>query len=381
MAADLELAATLAAAPLDTKNGAPGRRRTLRATGLVWPLAALAMLLLVNLFLTPGFFHVETHVGPSGGEWFGTPVDILRRASPTALVALGMTLVIATGGVDLSVGAVMAIAGAVAADLIARPDGGPLSWLNLHGSSALVVVAAVSAGLLCGAWNGVLVSVIGIQPIVATLILMVAGRGVAQLLTAGQIVTFQSPAIEFLATGTFLHLPFVVTEATGVFFLTLFLTRGTALGLFLESVGNNAAASRYAGVNARAVKLMAYVFAGACAAYAGLIVAADTQGADANNAGLNWELDAILAVCLGGTALTGGRFSLVGAIIGALIIQTLKSTILQHADKLKPEWELVVKALVIVAVCLLQSEAFRQKLARPVQAFSDRRGVRPAEVA
>src|SRR5215475_13223581 len=154
---------------------------------LIWPVAALALLLLFNLLFTPGFFHVENR----DGHLYGTLIDILNHGSKVILLSLGMALVIATSGVDLSVGAVMAIAGAVAAQLI-HVSGFPL---------VAVVACALAVAVLCGCWNGLLVSIFKIQPIVATLILMVAGRGVAQLITDGQIITFDHPGLNFLGNG------------------------------------------------------------------------------------------------------------------------------------------------------------------------------------
>src|SRR6266498_4151012 len=281
---------------------------------LVWPLVALAGLLLFNLFFTEGFSRITIR----DGHIYGSLVDILKLSSPVMLVSLGMTLVIATAGVDLSVGAVVAIAGSVAAKLIAQQQVG------------LPVALAMTLGLclMLGAWNGVLVAWIGVQPIVATLILMVAGRGIAQLLTDGQIIAVERAGFTFIAGGYFLSLPFPVTLVLVALLLTAALTRTTAMGLFVEAVGNNETASYFAGVNARAVKLFVYTFCGLCAGVAGLIEASTIKAADANNAGLYLELDAILAVVVGGTALTGGRFNLLGSLVGALIIQTLTTTIL-----------------------------------------------------
>ena len=311
---------------------------------IVWPILALGLLLLFNLLFTPGFFKIRM----MDGHLYGSLIDIVDNAAPVMLVAFGMTLVIATGGVDLSVGAVMAIAGAVAAILLR--DAG----LGLP----LTLAAALGVSLIAGLWNGLLVAVFDIQPIVATLILMVAGRGIAQLLTGGQIPELQHyPSLVFLGSGFFLALPFSLTLVFLVAIATAGLSRATALGLFIEATGDNPRAARYAGVNVKAVKLLAYAWTGVCAGLAGLVAAADIKAADANQIGLNIELDAILAVVIGGTALTGGRFSLVGSVIGALIIQTLKTTIL--ARNVPDEYNLVVKAVVVLIVCLLQSETFR----------------------
>jgi len=275
------------------------------------------------------------------GRLFGSLVDVFNRGAPVALLSLGMVLVVATGGIDLSVGAVMAIAGAVAASLA---DSQPLP---------LVLAAALATGLVCGLWNGLLVAVLRIQPIVATLILMVAGRGIAQLITEGRIITFASADLAFLGGGAVLGVPMPVVLVLGMLLVTLALVRGTALGLMIEATGGNARASALAGIDTRAVTLAVYAWSGLCAALAGVVAAADILGADANNAGLWLELDAILAVVVAGSSLLGGRFSLWLAVLGAFLIQAMNTGILLSG--LPPELNLVVKAAVVLAVLLLQS--------------------------
>ena len=323
----------------------PPQRRTRWWTSLVWPVAGLVMLLAFNLAFSPGFFHLEVREG----HLYGTLIDILNHGAQVMLLSLGMALVIATGGVDLSVGAVMAITGAVAAQLI-NHVGVPFP---------LVIAAALAVAVVAGCWNGLLVGGFGIQPIIATLILMVAGRGVAQLITDGQIITFTDPRLVYVGNGHLLGLPFPVLLAMGMLALTAALTRKTAIGLFLESVGDNPTASHYAGVNARRVKFLAYTFSGLCAGLAGLVSASNIKCADANHAGLFLELDAILAVVVGGTSLTGGRFNLAGAVIGALFIQTLTTTM--YARNVSADIAPVPKALAIIAVCLLQAPALRRR--------------------
>jgi galactofuranose transport system permease protein len=312
---------------------------------LVWPVAGLALLLLFNFLFTEGFFRVEVR----DGRLYGVLIDILNHGSKVMLLALGMSLVISTGGVDLSVGAVMAIAGAVAAQLINQPDV----------AFSMVILATLGISTLAGCWNGLLVGGFRIQPIVATLILMVAGRGIAQLITGGQIITFTDPRLTFIGNGHLFGLPFPVTIVLVMLGLTALLTRKTALGLFIESVGDNERASFCSGLNARTIKFMVYVFSGFCAGLAGLVAASNIRCADSNHAGLFLELDAILAVVVGGTALTGGRFYLVGAVVGALLIQTLTTTM--YMRDVSADVAPVPKALVIIAVCLLQSQAFRAK--------------------
>ncbi|KLF38004.1 sugar ABC transporter permease [Klebsiella aerogenes] len=321
------------------QSGQPKRRFS-------WPkgmpqIIALLLVLAVDSLAAPHFFQVLLQ----DGRLFGSPIDILNRAAPVALLAIGMTLVIATGGIDLSVGAVMAIAGATAASMTVAGHSLPV-----------VLLAALGAGALAGLWNGILVAVLKIQPFVATLILMVAGRGVAQLITSGQIVTFDSPALSWLGSGSLLLLPTPVIIAVATLLLFWLFTRKTALGMFIEAVGINIRAAKNAGVNTRIVVMLAYVLSGICAAIAGIIVAADIRGADANNAGLWLELDAILAVVIGGGSLMGGRFNLLLSVVGALIIQGMNTGILLSG--FPPELNQVVKAVVVLCVLIVQSPRF-----------------------
>ena len=314
----------------------------------LWPCAGLLVLLIINAIISPEFFHIEF----KDGRFYGSLIDVLNRAAPVALLAIGMSLVIATAGVDLSVGSIMAIAGAVSAYYITKGVD------NL----ALIIGAGLIAGLIAGIVNGFLVGYMSIQPIVATLILMVAGRGIAQLINEGQIVTFDHAGFAFLGTGSFLGLPFPVVLVIITFALVQLLTRRTALGLYIEAVGANPSASHYMGLNAKAIKMSVYCVAALCAALAGMIAAADIRGSDANNAGLWLELDAILAVVIGGASLMGGRFSIMLAIIGALIIQTLTVTIILSG--IPPKFNLLIKASAIILVLLLQSPLFQKQLAQ-----------------
>jgi simple sugar transport system permease protein len=327
--------------------------RRLLAMPLFWPLAALTLLLLGNWLINPGFLAMQVR----DGHFYGNPVDIANRAAPLALVSMGMTLVIAVRGLDISVGAVMALAATVAAWVVTRLSG-------LGEDSLLPLLAAIGAALgvaaLCGFWNGLLVIGTGMQPIVATLILMVAGRGLAQLISDGQILTVYYAPFAFLGTGFLLGLPFAMFVAALVFVGMQLLLARTALGLFVRAIGENPVAARVAGVRSRAITLAMYVICAFCAGMAGLLVSSNVSSADANNVGQLFELDAILAVSLGGSLLAGGRFSLAGSVIGALIIQTLTTTI--YSLGVPPQVNLVVKALVVLAVLLLQSPQFRSQL-------------------
>ena len=313
------------------------------------------LLLAVNAAFNAGFWQLQWR----DGHLYGSVIDIVNRAAPLAVVAIGMTLVIATRGIDVSVGAVVAIAAATAALLI----GGELvvkDGVQTYVSRfpiGVAIIAALAIAALCGLWNGMLVARVGMQPIIATLILMVAGRGVAQLLTGGQIITIYYAPYFFLGNGFLLGLPFAVFIAGAVWLVAHLAITRTALGLFIEAIGINPAAARLAGVPERLITVCVYVFCGLAAGIAGLVISSNVKSADGNNAGMLMELDAILAVTLGGTLLTGGRFSLAGSVLGAVIIQTLTSTI--YSIGVPPEINMVVKAAVVFVVMLLQSAEFR----------------------
>lgn len=331
-----------------------------RATSskIFWPLVALALILLFNLIFTKGFFSIDIR----DGHLFGSTIDILNRSTHIMIIAIGLTLVIATKGIDISVGSVVAISGAMAALLIGGKlvlKGDVQEYVTLV-PMPIAIVAALGVAALAGAWNGLLVTRFRIQPIVATLILMVAGRGVAQLITSGQIITIYYKPYFFLGNGFWLGLPFTLYIVTVVLLVTLLATRGTALGLYIESIGVNPTASRYSGIKPGVIIFSVYVFCAFCAGISGLLVSSNVKSADGNNAGDLFELDAILAVVIGGTSLNGGRFFLGGSVVGALIIQSLTTTI--YAQGVAPEVTLVVKALVVIAVSLLQSAGFRHVL-------------------
>ena len=316
---------------------------------LFWPIAALVTLIIINTIARPQFIKITVR----DGQLYGALIDILRNSAPLMLVALGMTIVIATRGIDLSVGAVMAVSGAVALTII-DGSGDP----NNLGTVLVAIVTAILVGLVLGAWNGMLISVLKIQPIIATLVLMLAGRGVALLITGGFITTVNSEPFEFIASGYVLGLPFAFLIALAAILLVSVFERRTALGMLTEAVGINPEASRLAGVRSRGIIFSAYVLSGLMAATAGIIYSSNIKAADANAAGLFIELYAILAVVLGGTSLQGGKFSIAGTVVGVLIIQTLNSTIL-FLGVPSPQSP-VFFALVVVLVVMVQSPRVRQ---------------------
>jgi simple sugar transport system permease protein len=323
-------------------------RRVLKSR-LLWPIGALVALVVVNAISRPTFLSITVR----DGELYGSFIDILRNSAPLMLVALGMTLVIATRGIDLSVGAQMAISGAVALTII-KDSPTP----NSLGTIAVAVLAGVALTLLFGLWNGFLVAVLGIQPIIATLVLMLAGRGIALLITGGFITTINSAPYAFMAQGYVIGLPFAFFVSLGAIVIVSLVVRRTALGVLTESVGINPTASRLAGVRARSITWSLYGLSGLLAGFAGILYSSNIMAADANNAGINIELDAILAVVLGGTSLAGGKFTLAGTVVGVFIIQTLTSTITFLG--VPPAVTPVFKAVVVIIVCLSQSRRVRQ---------------------
>ncbi|MBT2521058.1 ABC transporter permease [Arthrobacter sp. ISL-28] len=325
--------------------------KSLLKNRLAWPVIALAALLLLNQIFRPDFLALRMQ----DGHLYGSLIDIMRNGAPTILIALGMTLVIAARGIDLSVGAIVAIAGAGScAYIAASPE--PASPVT----AAMAVLIAVLAGLLLGVWNGFLVSTIGVQPIIATLVLMTAGRGIAQLITDGQIISVSNDHYKAIGAGYLFTLPVSILITAAVFTLATVLTRRTALGTLIEAVGINPVASRLAGLRSRNIIWIVYIFSAFCAAIAGLMISSNVTAADANNAGLYIEMDAILAVVIGGTSLAGGRYTLVGTVVGAFIIQTLTTTV--YTLGIPPEVTLVFKALVVLTVCLLQAPKARNLL-------------------
>jgi simple sugar transport system permease protein len=311
---------------------------------LFWPVAALVALILINTVARSQFASITVR----DGRLYGALIDILRQSAPLMLVSLGMTIVIATRGIDLSVGAVMAVSGAVALTII---DGS--ADPNDLGVVVLAGVVAILVSLLLGVWNGFLVSLLGIQPIIATLVLMLAGRGVALLITEGFITTVNSAPFEYISTGYLLLLPFAFFIWVAAVAVVAVIERRTALGVLTEAVGINPEASRLAGVRSRGIIWSAYAASAILAGVAGLIYASNIKAADANAAGQFIELYAILAVVLGGTSLMGGKFSIAGTVVGVLIIQTLESTILFLG--VSSAQSPVFFAIVVIVVVVIQS--------------------------
>jgi len=346
--------------------------RRMRESQLFWPLVAWIIILIFNAIVNPGFFKLGIMQDPVYGKHlYGNIIDIFNNGAPLMLVAIGMTLVIATGGIDLSVGAVIAISAAMGAVLINPALGNKLISNEILTKNAtntalpIIILADLAAGTLCGLWNGMLVSRARIQPMVATLILMVAGRGIAQLITNGQIMTIYYTKYFWFGNGYILGLPVSIYIVVLVLILAWVLVRKTAIGLFIESVGINAKSTYYSGINEQNVKLIAYAFCGLCGAIAGLILSSYVHSADGNNNGLYYELDAILAVVMGGTLMTGGRFSMLASAIGAVVIWTFTITV--YSLGVRANALMAAKAVLVLVVILLYSDYSRRFMNRLVE--------------
>lgn len=315
-----------------------------------WPAVALVILLVACGIKSPGFLSVSV----MDGHLFGQLIDIARNGVTPLLLAMGMALVIATGGIDLSVGAVMAISLAVSLTYIdGAADGGSM------GTVIIAVVLGLFVALIIGTFNGFLVAVLKIQPFIATMILMVAGRGIAMLLTKGQITTVTSPPFKAIGAGFLFGIPMPIIIAIVLFVIMTLLVRRTAFGMMLESIGINREASRLAGVKSVSTTWIVYAVCGLMAGIAGIVYGAPTMAADANNIGLMKEMDAIMVVVLGGTKLSGGRFSLGGTVVGALILSTLERAVIIFG--FPSQTTPLFKAVVLIVVCIAASPLFRER--------------------
>lgn len=293
-------------------------------------LAALLLLVLFNVFFTNNFLTAQTlYVN-------------LTQVATIVIVATGMTLVIATGGIDLSVGSLMAISGALAPIIFGAPP------YTIAGNALAFVAPVLVAGLF-GLFNGTLVTAFRIQPIIATLVLFIAGRGIAQVMTNGNLQVFKNPEFQYIGLGRPLGIPFQVFLMLLIVAVAAWLMRVTAFGRYVLATGGNEPAARLAGVPVVPVKLAVYTISGLLSGIAGLIVIAINSSSDANLVGMNMELDTIAAVAVGGTPLSGGRATIAGTLVGALIIQLTRFTLLAQGVP-EPVARVVTAAIILLAV-------------------------------
>jgi ribose transport system permease protein len=319
---DTQRAAPIVQAPVKKKRGVAIQREV----------AVLIAMIVFNLIFTQHFLSLQT---------FNVN---LTQVVTIVIVGIGMTLVVATGGIDLSVGASMAIAGALA----------PMLFMNIDGPLGIILAFTlpVIAAAICGVFNGFLVTRLNVQPIVATLVLFIAGRGIAQVVTDGSLQAFNNPAFQWIALGKVAGVPFQILLMLVLVALFTWIVRKTLFGKYLLVTGGNEDAAYLSGIPTARVKMIAYTVCAALAGLAGLISISVNSSSDANVVGLGVELDAIAAVAVGGTALTGGKAYITGTLIGALIIQLLRYTLLAHG--IPDAAALVLKAAIIIAAVYVQ---------------------------
>lgn len=330
---------------------------------LFLPIFCMVLVMAVNILsdVATGNFALNFFtVSIRNGVLYGRIIDILNRGSEAAILAIGMTLVVsASAGTDISVGSVMSLSasfccmllvgfGVASASELAMP-----LWFGLIGGLLM--------GCLCGAFNGALVAYLDIQPMVATLILFSAARAIGLLLCNNVIINVRVPEYGILGGHVGLLPTPILIAAVCVAVVSLVLKK-TAMELYIQSVGINKRASRIAGLNSRRIIFLCYVVCGLCAAIAGVVASSRITSADSNNIGLNYELDAILAVALGGNSLAGGRFSLAGSIIGAYTIQAITTTLL--ALGVSTDQAPVYKAVIVILIVAVQSPVVKTYFAK-----------------
>ena len=324
---------------------------------LMFSVALLFIIMLQNIITTPTFFHIAITNGLVSGY---IPI-ILDQASKLVIVALGMTLVTAvSGGQDISVGSIMAISAAFCGLLLNGPE---YRTEVFHNPYALAIIAGLLGGALCGAFNGFLVAFLKIQPMIASLILFTCGRSIAKLITHSQTVYIMNPVYKYLGVqipGIPVRTTIIVSVVM-VVLVTAFV-KLTSLGVNIESIGINSSAARLVGINSTLIKFMTFVICGILCAVAGLMGSSSLGSVNSDELGKFIELDAILAVALGGTLLGGGKFTLAGSVIGAYTIQSITTTL--YAMQVRADQLNVFKAVIIVVIIVVSSDIVRDKIKR-----------------
>ena len=324
---------------------------------LFLPIVCVILVLAVNMVYDAArgagifnFFHIYIQNDLLQGRL----INILNRGSEVAILAIGMTLVVsASSGTDISVGSVMSLCASFCCMLIAGFGVSSVESADQFAMPIVVgLIGALAMGVICGTFNGSLVAYLGIQPMVATLILWSAARAIGLLLCNNLIVYIRVP--EFGIYGGYIGcVPTPIIIAAACVLVVSLVLKKTAMGLYIQSVGINKKASRIAGLNSRKIIFICYLLCGLCAGIAGIVASSRITSADSNNIGLNMELDAILAVALGGNSLGGGKFNLAGSIIGAYTIQAITTTMynLGVSTEVTP----VFKAVIVILIVAIQA--------------------------
>ena len=317
---------------------------------LIIPLIAIVLLILFNLIRDASFFSIKTVVNNVGNTVLsGNIISILSGASKLAIVAIGMTLVTAaTGGQDISVGATGAIAGSVFMRVLSSGDSVTV------GTIVLAFFACCVVSMLFGAFNGTLIAIFKIQPMIATLILFTAGRSIAYWINGGASPTISSPLVDAIGSfipGVPIPTPIFIVAICGILFALLF--KFTNIGLYTQAVGINERASRLNGINTTGIKLLTLVILGVCVAIAACISVSSLGLINHETIMIEIEMDAILAVAIGGNALSGGKFKMSGSILGAYAIEALSTTL--YAMKVHSTAIKAYKAVVIILIVVIGS--------------------------
>ena len=325
---------------------------------LFLPIFCMILVMAVNIIydvMAGNFAFNFFTISIRNGVLYGRIIDILNRGSEIAILAIGMTLVVScSAGTDISVGSVMSLAASFCCMLLA---GYGVSSTNSLAAPLIVgVLGGILMGCASGALNGFLVSYLNVQPMVATLILFSAARAIGLLLCNNMIVYVRDDSFKIFG-GYLGFMPTPIVVAIVCILITSLVLRKTALGLYIQSVGINKKASRIAGINSERIIFLCYVVCGLCAGIAGIVASSRISSADSNNIGLNFELDAILAVALGGNSLGGGKFRLAGSIIGAYTIQAITTTL--YALGISTEQAPVYKAVIVIIIVAIQAPPFK----------------------
>ncbi len=348
------------------------RIRKITRMPLFLPIFCMILIMAINIIydVSCGNFALNFFtISIRNGVLYGRIIDILNRGSEIAILAVGMTLVVsASAGTDISVGSVMSLSACFCCMLLAGY--GVSSTNELAMPLVVGVIGGIAMGALCGAFNGTLVAFLNVQPMVATLILYSAARAIGLLLCNNMIVYVRVDSFKFF--GSYLGpIPMPIIIAALCIFVVTIVLKKTALGLYVQSVGINKKASRIAGLNSERIIFLVYVICGLMAGIAGIIASSRIYSADSNNIGYAYEMDAILAVALGGNSLGGGKFRLAGSIIGAYTIQAITTTL--YALGVSTEQAPVYKAIVVIIVVAIQ--------APPVKAYFKKRAAQKALAA
>jgi simple sugar transport system permease protein len=349
---------TIDSSKINMISNTPGAffKRLLKSP-ILFSLALLFILMIQNILTTPDFFHIKI----DNGLISGYIPNILDQASTLVIVTLGMTLVTAvSGGQDISVGAIMAIA----ASFCGLQLNGPEYRTDVfHNPYQYALIAGLLGGALCGAFNGFMVSYLRIQPMIASLILFTSGRSIAKVITHGQTVYIMNPVFKYLGVqipGVPIRTTIIVTFV--MILLVMLFVKGTSFGLFIKSVGVNSSAAYLVGLNSPDIKFITFIICGVLAGVAGLVGSSGVGSVNAGELGLGIELDAILAVALGGNMLGGGKFTILGSVIGAYTIQAITTTL--YAMSVRADQLYVFKAIIIIIIIVVSSDVFKDLLRR-----------------